>query len=123
MGLRRKLKQLEQAARGRLGSFELASGETYYYRAGFPLAGRLYLHHLECLKAGAGEWPEPPEVYRKLTEARDPAAALKQITGDGPHSLFPYDEEALVRERRLVPRALVVGGEGDPSGGLKDLSD
>ncbi|HZY57291.1 MAG TPA: hypothetical protein VFE09_05770, partial [Rubrobacteraceae bacterium] len=58
---------------------------------------------LKCLTADSPEdWPEPPEVYVKMCEARDPEAVLERLTS-AQIVEFPYDREALVSERRLVP--------------------
>ena len=56
----------------------------------------------------AHKWPEPPEVYRKMCEAKDPAAVLEQFKPDDPERAFVnvaelYDTNVLLRERRLVP--------------------
>ena len=53
-------------------------------------------------------WPEPPEVYRKKCEARDPAKALELFMPEDPTralvvSTAVFDRYALVNERRLVP--------------------
>jgi hypothetical protein len=44
---------------------------------------------------------------RKVTEAKDPEAALERISGGA--LWLPYDEEALVTERKIRPRSLVAG--------------
>lgn len=62
---------------------------------------------MACAKAGnARRWPEPPEVVRKLTEAKDVARAIDKVRGGGWNALV-YDEESLITERRLKPRPLV----------------
>jgi len=50
---------------------------------------------------------EPPELYRKLTQVKDPAAVLKRLEPESPGAFVNvgemYDRDALVNERRLVP--------------------
>jgi hypothetical protein len=105
MGLRDKLRRFEQAMSGHLASFELEDGSRFYYD---PTSGERFLFWCECLCAdSAHEWPEPPEVYKKLTEAKYPERALDEIGGGGSFSTFVYDPEVLVNERRLEPRSLV----------------
>jgi hypothetical protein len=112
MGVRDKLKRLERTAEGELESFELLDGSRYYYDRASP---ELFMHWVACGGAGsAHNWPEPPEVVRKLCEAKDVERAVEQVRGEGWNCLV-YDEEILIRERRLVPRALVV--ERDPETG------
>jgi hypothetical protein len=105
MGLRARLERLERAARGTLVSFELLDGSRFYYN---PQTLELFLHWMECLKAGnPDKWPEPPEAVRKVTEAKDPEAALERISGGA--KWLPYDPQALLRERVIRPRSLVAG--------------
>jgi hypothetical protein len=105
MGLRGRLKRLERAARGELASFELLDGRLHYHN---PQTPELFFHWVECVGAGNPDtWPEPPEVVRKVTEAKDPAAALESISGGA--EWLTYDLEALVREREIRPRSLVAG--------------
>jgi hypothetical protein len=96
--------RLEHAARGDLGSFELLDGSRYYFD---PTSPDLFMHWAECIKAdSAHNWPEPPEVVQKLTEAKDVARAIEKVRGKGWNCLV-YDEEILITERRLEPRPLV----------------
>jgi hypothetical protein len=105
MGLRGRLKRLERAARGELESLELLDGRLYYHN---PQSFKLFMHWMECLKAGnPDKWPEPPEAVRKVTEAKDPEAALESISSGA--EWLPYDREALVTEREIRPRSLVAG--------------
>ncbi len=46
---------------------------------------------------------------RKVTQGKDPRAALESIMGGGSWSVLPYDLEALVRERDIRPCSLVAG--------------
>jgi hypothetical protein len=98
------MRRVERAARGEIESFELRDGSRYYFD---PTSWDLFMYWIECGTAGnASNWPEPPEVVRKLTEAKDVAQAIEMVRGGGWNSLV-YDEEALITERRLKPRPLV----------------
>jgi hypothetical protein len=106
MGLRGRLKRLESTARDELASFELRDGSRYYYD---PTSAVLFSHWFACAGAGnPSNWPSPPEIVRRLTEARDVRAALEEVMGDGDDYLT-YDAEVLINERRLEPRSLVAG--------------
>jgi hypothetical protein len=68
------------------------------------------MHSFECLEADRPEdRPEPPEVLKKICQARDVRGALRQVAGEVeraevPNFIdFPYDLDALITERRLVP--------------------
>jgi hypothetical protein len=101
--LRSWLKKVERRVRGSYASFELQSGQSYYYN---PASTELFMHWTECLRAGnPDKWPEPPEAVRKVAEAKDPEAALESISGGA--EWIPYDREALIRERVIRPRSLV----------------
>jgi hypothetical protein len=105
VGLRGRLKKLERVARGSLVSFELLDGRLYYYN---PQTMELFMHWSKCLSAGnPDKWPEPPEAVRRVTEAKDPEAALESISGGA--EWLPYDREALLRDREIRPRSLVAG--------------
>jgi hypothetical protein len=100
------IRRLERDARGHLESFELLDGSTYYYDR-LETYGELFVQACD-LQLGRGEWPEPPEVYRKMCEARDPAAVLERFRPEDPERAFVnvaelYDTDVLVNERRLVP--------------------
>src|SRR3712207_3205562 len=74
--MRSKLRRLEQAARGYLKSFELLDGSRFYFD---PTSAELFLHWCECVRAASAHyWPEPPQTYRKLCEARNPERALDE---------------------------------------------
>jgi hypothetical protein len=103
--VRSKLRRLEKAAQGSLESFELLDGSRYYFD---PTSFELFLHWCDCLRAGsAHNWPEPPEIMRKLCEAKDVAEALERVRVGGLMSGIVYDPEILINERRLEPRGLV----------------
>jgi hypothetical protein len=110
MPLRSWIKRIEKAAKGNLESFELLDGSRYYFD---PLSWELFLHWCDCLRAGsAHNWPEPPAVVRKLTEAKDVERAIEKVRGDG-RSCLVYDEEILNSERRLQARGLVTSRDPD----------
>jgi hypothetical protein len=109
VGLREQLRRLKGELYGELDSFELLDGSRYYYD---PASFEVFLFYCECLKTSAHNWPEPPEVVRKLTEAKNVEEAVVQVFGTGPFSFLVYNPDILVRERRLVPRSLV--SEYDP---------
>ena len=121
MGLRGWIKRLERDARGGLGSFELLDGSRCYFD---PLSGELFLHWCDCIRAGNPlDWPEPPEIVRKLCEAKDVRRALDEVVeGGGAFSTFVYDTEVLINERRLEPRSLVAG-RGAHDQDVEDLSE
>lgn len=103
--MRRWIKRLEHAARGELASFELLDRSRYYFD---PASPELFMHWYECGKAGsAHNWPDPPEVMRKLVQAKDVERAIELVRGEGSWDFFVYDIEVLVAERRLEPRGLV----------------
>ena len=102
--LRSWIKRLERASREHLASFELLDGSRQFFD---PTAPDLFLHWYECVGNSAHNWPEPPEVLRKLTEAKDVERAAELVRGEGTSDFLPYDVETLIRERRLEPRGLV----------------
>jgi hypothetical protein len=113
------VKRLEHAAREDLASFELLDGSRYYFD---PASPELFLHWYECGKVGsAHNWPEPPEVMRKVCEANDPRAALEAVLGKGTWNSLVYDPEVLLTERTLEPRGLV--SRYDPQTGEHHVRD
>ena len=105
MGLRGKLRRLEDAARGEIESFELRDGSRFYYDY-LELAKEMFLHSLKCLSADTvQEWPAPLQIHVKLLEAKEPAAVLASLDPPGgpQFASHPYDRGALISERRLVP--------------------
>src|SRR5918996_44883 len=106
MELRSWVKRLERDAREDLASFELVDGSTYYYDS-LETYKELFVHAYD-VQVGKGEWPEPPEVYRKMCGARDVAEVLEQLKPEDPERSLVnlaalYDTDVLVNERRLVP--------------------
>ena len=120
MPLRSWIKRLERDARGNLASFELLDGSRYYFD---PASAALFLHWCDCIRAGnPPDWPQPPEIVRKLCEAKDVSRAFDEVEGGGTWSTFVYDREVLINERRLEPRSLVAGR--DPyDQAVEDLSE
>jgi hypothetical protein len=124
MGLRGRLKRAERDARGDLASFELLDGSRYYFDTTTP---QMFMHFMDCIHAGsAHNWPEPPEVLRKVCEAKDVGAALREVgVGFGPDI---YDRDVLIHERRLVPTSFVSRydpqtGERVPVSPYEELQD
>jgi hypothetical protein len=119
MGIRENLKRLRKAAEGELESFELLDGSRYFFD---PLSPELFLHFCNCAAAGsAHNWPEPPEVIRKLCEAKDVERALEKVQGEATFYSIVYDPQILINERRLEPRGLV--SSRDPQTGEWHLRD
>ena len=105
--MRSWLRRLERDARGHLESFELLDGSTYFYDR-LETYEELFLRACDVQLGEAEKWPEPPEVYRKMCEAKDPAAVLERFKPEDSQRAFVdpttlYDTQALVNERRLVP--------------------
>jgi hypothetical protein len=107
MGLKGWLKRIERDAKKDYDSFKLRDGTTYYYdRTESYKALFLYAYDVEL--GDADKWPEPPEVYRKMCEAKDPAEVLERFRPENPQVAFVnlaelYDTDVLANERRLVP--------------------
>ena len=113
MGLRGWMKRLERDASEDLESFELTDGSTYYYDR-LETSKELFAHAYDAQLGRDDDWSEPPEVYRKMCEARDPEAVLEQFKPENPERAFVnfaelYDADVLVHERRLVPLAVDPG--------------
>jgi hypothetical protein len=105
--MRSWIRRLERAASEDLESFELLDGSTYYYDR-LETYEELFLHACDVQLGDADKWPEPPEVYQKMCEAKDPAEVLERFKPEDPERAFVdvtqiYDTDVLVRERRLVP--------------------
>ena len=100
---RSTIRRLREALRGNLESFELLDGSRYWYDPQ-EVHKQLFLcaYGLQLGRVG-----EPPELFRKLCEARDPAAVLERLEPESNEAFVNpaamYDRDALVRERRLVP--------------------
>jgi hypothetical protein len=101
------LGRLQHEASKDLEGFELLDNSTYYYDR-LETYKELFLHAYDVEIGDADKWPEPPEVYRKMCEAKNPAAVLERFRPENPQVAFVnlaelYDLGALVNERRLVP--------------------
>src|SRR5215218_7297282 len=104
--MRSWIRRLERDARGHLESFVLLDGSTYYYDR-LETYKELFLHAYDVQLGDADKWPKPPEVYRKMCQARDLSEVLERFRPEDPERAFVnlaelYDTDALVRERRLV---------------------
>jgi hypothetical protein len=104
--MRSWIRRLERDARGHLESFELLDGSTYYYD-GLETYKELFLHAYDVQLGDAHKWPEPPEIYRKMCEARDLEAVLGRLKPEDPQRAFVnvteiFDRDTLISERRLV---------------------
>jgi hypothetical protein len=116
MGLRDQLRRLRLDMRSGLESFELLDGSRYHYDT-MEVNKELFLAAFDLQ---LGKVPDPPELFRKLCEAKDPAAVLDRLAPENPERAFVnvaemYDRDILINERRLVPAEL---GEEPP-----DLSE
>jgi hypothetical protein len=105
--MRSWIRRLERDARGHLESFELLDGSTYYYDR-METYKELFMHAYDVQLGDADKWLEPPEVYRKICKAKDPATVLERFKPEDPQRAFVnvaelYDTDVLLRERRLVP--------------------
>jgi hypothetical protein len=98
---------LQRDASENLESFELEDGSIYFFDR-LETYKELFLHAYDVELGDGDKWPEPPEVYRKICEARDPAKALELFMPEDPERALVdptavFDRYALVNERRLVP--------------------
>ena len=104
------IRRLERDARGSLDSFELLDGGRYFFDP-LEVHKELFLCGHDLQLGRVERWAEPPEIFRKICEAKDPAAVLERLAPDNPEHAFVdpaalYDREVLVNERRLVPLAV-----------------
>ena len=117
------MRRLEKALRGKVGSFELREGGSYWFDSSNTYI-ELFLHASNSLRADyKGEpRPDPPEILRALVRAKDRKAALERLYPKGGCMPFcAYDLEALVERGELVPRSFVAGREVDERS--EDLSE
>jgi hypothetical protein len=105
MALRGWIRRLERAGREDLESFELTDGSVYFYD---PLesAKVMFMYAYDVQLGDAEKWSEPPEIYQRICEARDPAGVLGQLAPEDPARAFVnvteiFDRDVLVHERRL----------------------
>jgi hypothetical protein len=121
VGIRDKLKRLEQAARGSLEYIELEDGSLFWFD--HVEAGKaLFLFGVDCGRADyVAERPEPPEIVEALVRAKDRRAAFETLYGDAIALWFPYELAPFFESGELVHRSIVVGG--DPNEPVPDLSE
>jgi hypothetical protein len=109
VSLRGWVKRIERAAKDELESFELLDGSRYYYDP-IEAAKELFLFGIDCYKSDSiSEWPEPPDIYARVCEARDQADVLEQVVPSDKAAWFidlPYDRNVLSSERRLEPASI-----------------
>jgi hypothetical protein len=107
MALRSTLKRIERGLRGELDSFRLQNGSTYYFEPGGTYSELfIFDYRVHC-----GESPDPPEILRKVREAKDVRGALAKLeraratevlaAATGPLEEI-VDIDVLVNERRLA---------------------
>lgn len=104
--LRDRFRRIERGLRGELESFPLRDGGRYFFDPG-QAHSALFVFSYQVL---CGDQPdEPPEILRRVAEAKDVRGALAKLDLD-PGSLAaahgPLHEivelPTLVRERRIV---------------------
>jgi hypothetical protein len=113
MGLRNWLKRLERDSRGDLPSFELEDGSRYYHTQRNHADLYLFYHYCLGKHPDSEAWAPVPEALLKTLEARDPAEAVEAIGARSYEDIFPFDFDAIIRDRKLVPRSLAPNGR-DP---------
>jgi hypothetical protein len=82
--LRGLVAKLRRDARGEFDCFTLKDGSTYRYDR-MQAMGDLYLYAYDY---ELGRDPEPPEIWVKLLEARDPERALAPFRATNPERAF-----------------------------------
>jgi len=123
MALRDKLRRLERLAREKLDSFVIADGTRYYYdpQEAFKNAFQFFSDSMRADHSGEPR-PDPPEIMRAISDARDRADALSRAMSGYSH-LLPIDRDALLSRGEFVPRSLLAGVEYEDLGVLEDLSE
>jgi hypothetical protein len=89
------------------GELRAARRQYLLLRLARDIYRELFLHAYDLHLGMGDKWPEPPEVYRKMCEAKDPAAVLERFKPEDPKRAFVnvaelFDTDALVNQRRLV---------------------
>ena len=105
--VRGRLRPPGACAREGLKSFELVDGTTYYYD-GLETHKELFLYAYDVQLGAADKWDKPPEIFRKMCEAKDPHLVLERFKPENSLGAFVdptalFDTDALIQERRLVP--------------------
>ena len=120
VGLKDKMRRLEDVLSDQLESFELEDGSRFYFD---PTSGERFLHSMSCLRTqgeGKTTFPEPPPVVKAIARAKDRAAAFEKVYS-GNFTVMSYDTEALIERGEFVPISMVVGRKlGEV---LEDLSE
>jgi len=120
MGTKGRLRRLQRAMRGKLDFIELADGSRHYFDPEEAVKDN-FLFLTGCMRAEYKREPrpEPPELLRAVSNARDRGEALSRVMGGYNH--LPLDEGLLVERGELVPRSLVAGR--DVNEPVRDLSE
>jgi hypothetical protein len=90
------LKRLQQAAKEYLESFELKDGTRYYYDR-MEAMGELYVYGYDT---ELGNDPDPPEIWTKLHQAKDPRSVLARFRAVEPTKAFIDLEKLYYQEGR-----------------------
>jgi hypothetical protein len=122
MAARDRLRRLEKAMGDELSYFELQDGQRFYFEPmEAHIASYLYLCNSVRSDYRREPRPEPPQVLKAVSDAKDREQALSLVLA-GP-GLLPVDEEVLIERGEFVPRSLVAGREYGDFEGLEDLSE
>jgi hypothetical protein len=92
--LRSLVNKLRRDAKGEFESFTLLDGSTYRYDRTTAMSD-LYLYAYD---SELGLDPDPPEIWSKLIQARDPEAVLSRFRASNPASAF-VDLDKIHREQ------------------------
>jgi hypothetical protein len=103
--LRSWVRSLERRSKRGLESFELLDGSRFYYDPARAYKD-LFVYSYDALLGNP--WPRPPEILRRLTEAADIRAALKQLEPANAEVVLVsvgelFDMDALLGRRELIP--------------------
>ncbi len=123
MGLKGKLDKLQKAMRGNMGSFELVDGRQHYFdpQESFRHVFQFFGDSMTADHRREPR-PDPPEILKAISNARDRSDALSGAISGYSH-LLPVDRDALIQHGEFVPRSLVAGVEYEDLGVLEDLSE
>src|SRR5919199_1623203 len=108
--IRNLLRRLEKSAEGSADYFELADGSRHWFDPG-QVGMDIFMHGSESIRAGFRDEgrPEPPEILRALTRAKDRRAAVEKLYPKGSTPFMVYDVDTLVEGGKLVPRSILAG--------------
>ncbi len=103
MGLKDKLKALQKRFEGGLDSFELESGERFYFDPGHAF-DVTFSFFAESLRAHYLQKPRPavPEILVAGSKAKDRRRALDKVLQGS--TFLPVDADELVLHGRFRPR-------------------